>query len=500
MKKRFLLSGFCIVLFLAANKVDAQTIISRPIGLCELVFEDNFDSTALNTANWDVRKDSANWSRQKAENATVANGYLYLNGKKETVGGTSYTGAGVVTKKGFRYGYYECRFRVPKGKGWNTSLMVKNYIPENGVAYDETFQEINVCENNSINPLSFDTNLKNYYPRLTVSGAQSTSTGNLSAAFQIWGCELTPTSVNYYFNGKLIRTIDASKYRIGDASIWISSIASNLDGTSSVDDSQLPSAAVVDYVRFYKQLNPIFPDTITADSTSVLPIPGSHQLIVDNLDSLSCLYDTKWMPSTGVSGYYGSNYFYSPAANPKHWAKFMPNIASDDLYRVFLRWTEHQNRSNAVPIDIAHTNGLTFLYVDQRKNGGKWNYLGTYHFPKGRYGFVNIRGVTSGAAVADAALFERVDIPTGLGSNGANSEHQIQVSASSGIISLNLGQKSVVTLTIHNATGSRACDILTLQEREAGSYSYKIPSLSKGIFIATLYVNGKLVTSRKFIL
>jgi beta-glucanase (GH16 family) len=47
--------------------------------------------------------------------------------KKEDRGKLHYTAGGVISKKTFKYGYYEARFRVPPGAGWHTSFwMMRN--------------------------------------------------------------------------------------------------------------------------------------------------------------------------------------------------------------------------------------------------------------------------------------------------------------------------------------------------------------------------------------
>ena len=68
-------------------------------------------------------------------------------------------------------------------------------------------------------------------------------TPDLSADFHVFGCEFTPETVKYYFEGKLVQTVDATKFPHGDQSIWLTSIASHLGGTKAVDDAKLPAMA-----------------------------------------------------------------------------------------------------------------------------------------------------------------------------------------------------------------------------------------------------------------
>ena len=41
-------------------------------------------------------------------------------------------------------------------------------------------------------------------------------------------------------------------------------------------------------------------------------------------------------------------------------------------------WTVWPSRSTGVPVDIEHSGGTEYLFVNQQQNGGKWNSLGIY--------------------------------------------------------------------------------------------------------------------------
>ena len=48
------------------------------------------------------------------------------------------------------------------------------------------------------------------------------------------------------FDGKLLRTVDATLYPYEEENIWLTSIAVSLGGTKKVDDDKLPAAAEYD--------------------------------------------------------------------------------------------------------------------------------------------------------------------------------------------------------------------------------------------------------------
>ncbi len=480
-------------------KTHAQEIITRPIGDCRLVFADNFDSTALNTRVWKYRTDTRFWSTQMPRNVEVKNGKLYLNVKKETVGTSSYTGGGIITIKGYKYGYYESRFKIPKGKGWHTSFWMMN-----NTAGTTTYQEIDVCENDSKNQFGYTTNLHNYVPTHSNSGAKSVVTPNLSDTFHVWGCDFSPTVIKFYFEGKLVRTLDATKQKHGDANIWLTTIAAPLGGTDKVDDTLVPSAAIYDYVKYYELINPVYPDTTTTDSMRTVPNSANPQIIIDNTDSSNCTFNSKWSVSAGAPGFYGINYAYPPTNSATYWAKYTPSIPNDGNYRIFMRWTEHANRATAAPVEINHMEGLSKLTVNQTKDGGKWNFIGSYQLNSGNQNYVKISGVSSGTSVADALLFEEQKIETSIQTSSFDSKYLSFLTDGQGRpthIKLNLSDAGNVTLSLYNAIGKQIAVLLNNKHVYAGSHIIQIPtSGARGLFLLNLKVNGRIVQSKKILL
>ncbi len=72
----------------------------------------------------------------------------------------------------------------------------------------------------------------------------------------VWGCEFTPQRIDYYFDGRLVQSLDATIIPHGPQNIWLTSVAAPLGGTKAVDDSQLPAVAEFDYVRYFTKSVP----------------------------------------------------------------------------------------------------------------------------------------------------------------------------------------------------------------------------------------------------
>jgi beta-glucanase (GH16 family) len=230
-----------------------QTVTLPPPGY-KLVWADEFNDGKLDLAKWDFRTDSKMWSTQKPENVSVRDGKLILAVKKENAGDKHYTGAGVISKQAFKYGYYESRFKVPPGAGWHTSFWMMKHNGQGGTGPGVSAQELDVCENDSVNLTRYGVNVHKWNPQPHVSmGGKGVVTPDLSADFHVFGCEFTPEQVKYYFEGRLVQTVAVTNFVHSDQHIWLTTIASNLGKTKAVDDTKLPAAAEYDYVRFYEK-------------------------------------------------------------------------------------------------------------------------------------------------------------------------------------------------------------------------------------------------------
>jgi len=274
------------------------------MGECELTFEDNFDGTEVDANKWQYRTDSKHWSTQLPENVEVKDGYLYLNVRKQTANGMDYTGSGVITKQRFKFGYYESRFKVPAGDGWHSSFWLMGYDGSGGTSTTKANQEIDICENDSKNFLMYGTNVHNWLGSHTSVSGVKVTTPDLRANFHTWGCDFSPNFVKFYFEGNLVRTVDVSKQALNDNNIWLTTIGSYLGNTTAIDDSKLPSAAIFDYVRYYKQLNPVLNDTVgmNLNPENVLT-NGDFEVWTDKTT-----LPESW---TRGAGTYGVNYFYA---------------------------------------------------------------------------------------------------------------------------------------------------------------------------------------------
>lgn len=261
MKKSLLLSLFAFSLLVPAQ-AQTPTAPVTPYGDAvqnyTLAWSDDFKGNALDLSNWDYRTDTKMWSAQLPENISVSNGKLVIALKHEKSGKMDHTGGGVISKRQFEFGYFEAKFKVPPGSGWHTSFWTAPYgLTTPGAKHNTpSIAENDICEQDSVKTDKYSAGVIAWGNHGKGVGRKYVPTPNLAADFHVWGCELTPTTVKYFFDGKLTHQADVSHVKIGPANIWLTCISSGLGGTHYVDDKQLPSTAEFEYVRYFQPNTP----------------------------------------------------------------------------------------------------------------------------------------------------------------------------------------------------------------------------------------------------
>jgi beta-glucanase (GH16 family) len=217
-----------------------------------LMWSDEFDGAKVNIDKWNYRTDSKHWSTQMPGNVSIEKGSLVLTLRKETAGDKAYTGAGVISKRSFRFGYYESRFRILAGKGWHSSFWMMGHDGSGGTGTDATELELDVIENDSIDLTSYGVNVHKWRNEHKSYGHKNVKTTPLSE-YHVLGCEYAPQEVKYYLDGALVQTVDVSTLPHGNLHLWLTSIASFLGKTDAVDETRLPGRVEYDYVRVYEK-------------------------------------------------------------------------------------------------------------------------------------------------------------------------------------------------------------------------------------------------------
>jgi len=141
------------------------------------------------------------------------------------------------------------------------------------------------------------------------------------------------------------------------------------------------------------------------------------EIIIDNIDS-------GFTSSAGSDprGWWGSSYPNPYATNSlgsnlnlDSTATWTPLISQAGNYEVYAWWTSGDGRINDAKYTINYAGGSDLVIVDQKTNGGQWNYLGIYNFNSGTSGSVSVSdestdpnyvpGSISDSVCADAVRF-----------------------------------------------------------------------------------------------
>lgn len=273
--------------------IAALPLEAAPPAGYRLAWQDEFDGGAVDESKWQYRTGVRFWSTQLAENVSVSDGLLHLHLRKQTVGTTNYTAGGVISRKVFRYGFYEARMKVPPGGGWHTSFWMMRF---NRPADATEAIELDVIENDSVDPLKYGVNTHRHVPTPHLTyGNKNVATPSLSDDFHVFGCEFTPSFIRYFFDGVLVQTVDATQFAHDDLNIWLTSVAAPLGGTTSVDDSRLPAVADYDWVRFYEPFPAPTPVITRPTSSAVMLRDAADILHLDaRIDAATAPATVSW--------------------------------------------------------------------------------------------------------------------------------------------------------------------------------------------------------------
>lgn len=246
-------------------------------GEYQLVWEDNFDGTELNTDFWNIEIGGGGWGNQekqyytdRSENLRIEDGCLIIEAKQEQYENNNYTSARITTKnkKDFVYGKIEARISLPSGRGtWPAFWML-------GYGSWPTCGEIDIMEHVGSNPTMIShalhtrkkngSNGTNWSYRATVE--------NVEGEFHIYGIEwlkdyeLQRDAIRFYIDDE-VSTIqyeptaepDFEQWPFNDAFYIILNLAiggtmgGSINTNIFADPENNPVLMKVDWVRVYQK-------------------------------------------------------------------------------------------------------------------------------------------------------------------------------------------------------------------------------------------------------
>jgi len=171
--------------------------------------------------------------------------------------------------------------------------------------------------------------------------------------------------------------------------------------TTFVSQSQLAATVSADDVfatgaRTVTVFNPA-PGGGTSNGAQ-LAVIAPQEVVVDN-GQAGTSFVGQWTTTTDASAYNGTALVAPGFGASSH--RWTPTIPSARPYQLFVRWPIDSTLSQSTLVTIVHASGFDTFVVDQGVGGGAWQYVGTFIFPAGTAGYVEVRDA-DGRAAADA--------------------------------------------------------------------------------------------------
>lgn len=235
-------------------------------------FADEFSNTGKpDSTRWTYDIGGGGWGNNELEyytnsagNASVANGLLTINVKKEAYQGMNYTSARLVSKDAgtLLYGRVEVSAKIPVSRGlWPAIWMLPN---ENTYGGWPKSGEIDIMENVGYdpNPVYFTIHTQLYNGAIGTQKGANKSMPDASSTFHKYRMDWTPYAVKGYYDDTLLFTYindgnGSSSWPFDQKFHLLLNIAvgGNWGGIKGVDDNAFPTNMQVDYVRFYKMID-----------------------------------------------------------------------------------------------------------------------------------------------------------------------------------------------------------------------------------------------------
>lgn len=241
------------------------TVYCKPLGQ-QLVWSDEFDSTALNTNTWNYETGNNNgWGNNEKEyytgdaaNVSVQNGYLQisaLNSSNYNNTGFNYTSARITTqnKYSFTYGKVEIRAKVPGDQGtWPALWLLGNNINTAGWPACGEIDMVEMGTVTGLNNILCSLHWGTSSNEINQSYPNSISVPGANTDFHIYSMDWRADHIAFYIDGTLLYSQpNNSGMPFNQNFFFIFNVA--VGGSMGGNTINLGSGSTmyVDYVRVY---------------------------------------------------------------------------------------------------------------------------------------------------------------------------------------------------------------------------------------------------------
>ena len=189
--------------------------------------------------------------------AWVEDGVLNIRAMKH---GGQVISARMNSRESWKYGYFEARIKLPKGKGtWPAFWM----MPDDQSDGWPTCGEIDIMEEVGVNPnyTSSSVHTQSYNHTKNTQKTKEIYTAGAEDEFHVYACEWTSESLKFYNDGK--QFLEFKNDGTGNKNTWPFNkkfyVTLNLawggdwGGYAGVNEAALPTTMQVDYVRVFQK-------------------------------------------------------------------------------------------------------------------------------------------------------------------------------------------------------------------------------------------------------
>lgn len=238
-----------------------------PPGFLQLLWSDEFDGPAINTANWNFDLGNSGFGNNelqnytnRSQNARIENGMLIIEARRENLGGSSYTSARMNTGGHQAFGintWIEARIKAPQGQGiWPAFWTLGANIGSIGWP---ACGEMDIMEIQGQNPFrNFGTmHWADVNGNHASFGGIFNSSPSLAAGFHTYAIARTATSIKWYvdrvqyFEGNIANGVNSTSEFQGQFFILLNvAVGGNFVGSPD-GTTVFPQQMQVDWVRVW---------------------------------------------------------------------------------------------------------------------------------------------------------------------------------------------------------------------------------------------------------
>jgi beta-glucanase (GH16 family) len=283
----------------------------------KLVWSDEFDSTAINTSNWNHEvngngggNNELQYYTARPENSLTENGRLEIIARQESYSGKSYTSARMTTqgKQSFTYGKIEAKIKLPLGKGlWPAFWMLGESISTAGwpaCGEIDIMEHVNT-ENKTYGTIHWDNNGHAQY------GGNTTTDFSL---YHVYSIEWNDSTINWlldgtqFFSANILNNINSTNEFHAPQFILLNMAVGGSWPGNPDNTTPFPDTMFVDYVRVYQLQatpTPITVSVSTSNGDSICP-SGTTTLTASGATNYT------WSPAEGLSATTGTSVIATP--------------------------------------------------------------------------------------------------------------------------------------------------------------------------------------------